>query len=179
MNEITSAVSAARTTRSVMYVNTLNARTYCSRYWASSSSMVASRSGCWRERVGDALHAHEARALHQQRGAGLGLAPRGLEDPGDVVEVARALAERRHGGRAVGPKREERVDAVLARIGTDLGVQHRGFRAELAHVAHHEHASPRLCREHPQGRLHRLGIRVVAVVDHAGARGAGPLLQPP
>jgi len=36
--------------------------------------MVASRSRRWRERVGDALHAHEARALHQQRGSGLGLA---------------------------------------------------------------------------------------------------------
>src|SRR5260221_14525326 len=108
MNEMMSAVSAASTTRRVMYVNTLNVRTYFSSSWASSSSMVAPGLGCFpdrlRERVGQTLHAHEPRALHEQRRARLDLALRRGEDRLEAVEVARARAEGACRGGALRPQ---------------------------------------------------------------------------
>src|SRR6185437_1421660 len=70
MKEMSSELSAASTTRSVMYVKTLNARIFASiaRHCARSYSMAGRIS---RDRVRDALHAHEARALHEHRGAAL------------------------------------------------------------------------------------------------------------
>src|SRR5690242_12525465 len=134
MNEIASAVSAESTTRSVMYVNTLNARTCCSRYWASSYSTAVSL----RERVGDAFHLHEARALHEDRGALRRLVSRCFHQRVDRGEVLRALAECLHRPAARLARGEQRIDARLAREGTHFRV-HLGTRiAQLAHVAHHE-----------------------------------------
>src|SRR3954469_4287018 len=118
MNEIAIAVSAASTTRSVMYVNTLKARTYCSRYWASSYSTAVPL----RESVGDALHLHEPRALHEEGRALRRLVPRRFEERVDRAEVPCAGPERIHRPAARLAQREQHVDACLARERPDLGV---------------------------------------------------------
>src|SRR5262249_52088047 len=91
MKEIASAVSAASTTRSVMYVKTLNARILASAtsHCARSYSTAVSRG----ERFGNALHFHEPRALHEQRRARCRFAFRRLDERVDRVEVRAALAE--------------------------------------------------------------------------------------
>src|SRR5437870_3592488 len=111
MNEIAIAVSAPSTTRSVMYVNTLNARTYCSRYCASSYSTAVPL----RERVGDALHLHEPRALHQDRGALRGLVARRFQQRLDGGEVACRAPEGIHRLAARLPRGQQHVDAGFAR----------------------------------------------------------------
>src|SRR5262245_54381827 len=133
MNEMISAVSAASTTRSVMYEKTLNARMCFSSSWASSSSMATSRGS--RERVGHALHLHEARALHEERRARRRFLARGLHQRLDRVEVTRAGPERRDRRVAVGAQREERVELLRARELAHLGVQRARLRPQLAHVA--------------------------------------------
>src|SRR5450631_2209015 len=178
MNEIASAVSAARTTRSVMYVKTLKARIFASAesHCARSYSMAVS---IGRERVGDTIHLHEARALHEDRRALAGLPRRSLGERLDVVEVHRAGTEGLHRMAALLAERHQRVDARLLREAPDLGMHRRALRPELAHVADHEDLASRLGREDPGRRLHRFGVRVVAVVDHDAARApAAALLAP-
>src|SRR5258706_12444228 len=95
MNEIASAVSVARMTRSVMYVKTLNVRSFASAasHCASSYSIAALP----RERVGHPLHPHEARSLHEDRRAAGGLRACRIAKRVDVLEVARAGTECGHG----------------------------------------------------------------------------------
>src|SRR5690348_12194869 len=112
MNEMASAVSAASTTRSVMYVKTLKVRNFRSaeKYCASSYSMAALR--C--ERVRHPLHLHESRTLHQDRRAGGSLGARCREKRARVLEMPPALAESLDGPAAVLAEREEEIDARLA-----------------------------------------------------------------
>src|SRR5450631_4668973 len=120
MNEIASAVSAASTTRSVMYVKTLKARIFASTesHCARSYSMAVPVGG---ERIGDALHLHEARALHQDRRAALGLARRGLGERLEVLEVHRAVPEGLHRMPARVAECHERVHTRLLREAPHLG----------------------------------------------------------
>ena len=55
---------------------------------------------------------------------------------------------------------DSRANAPISRV------KRRAFVADFAHVAEHEPAWPRLRREHVDRRAHRVGIRVVRVVDH-------------
>src|SRR5688572_12295231 len=141
MKEIASAVSAASTTRSVMYEKTLNMRKarFSESHCASSSSIRRFLRG---ERVGDALHLHEARALHQHHRARARARLERLDERLAIVEVASAGAEGLDGTRALGAEREEVVDLEARREAPDLGVQLRRLLAQLAHVAHDEMRCP-------------------------------------
>ena len=58
-------------------------------------------------------------------------------------------------------------------------MERRPLGADLAHVAQNEPAHAGRAREHLDGRAHRVGVRVVAVVDHEHARGGAFRDQPP
>src|SRR5258706_3623434 len=136
MNEIASAVSVARMTRSVMYVKTLNVRSFASAasHCASSYSIAALP----RERVGHPLHPHEARSLHEDRRAAGGLRACRIAKRVDVLEVARAGTECGHGIAARLAHGQQRIHARLARLLAHLGLHRRRLVSQLAHVGHHE-----------------------------------------
>ena len=62
-------------------------------------------------------------------------------------------------------QRVQRVDAAFRRISAHFAMKRRALVADFAHVAHHEHARRRLRREHVDGGAHRIGVRVVRIVD--------------
>src|SRR3954471_18728666 len=85
------------------------------------------------ERGDDALHAHEARALDEDRRVRRRAAERADEVlDGRESPPAGKLGDR---ARALGARRPERLDAALARIRTGLAMERRPLRADLAHVA--------------------------------------------
>src|SRR5579862_3312069 len=114
MNEIASAVSAASTTRSVMYVNTLKTCSsgFRASHWAASNSMACPLS---RERVRDPLHAHEPRTLHEDRRAVRRFVHRSARERVGIVEVHGAPPESLHRVAARLARRHQRVDARLLR----------------------------------------------------------------
>ena len=62
---------------------------------------------------------------------------------------------------------QQMFDAGLARVFADLAVKRRSHCAHFPHIAQHEPAIAAGIREDIDCRAHRIGIRVVAVVDHA------------
>ena len=81
------------------------------------------------------------------------------------------------------PEREQLLDAALARVVADFGMELRALVADLAHVAQHQQARAGQLGQHVDGGAHRIGIGVVGVVDqrdgaaaqlHAPARASGP-----
>ena len=107
---ISSAVIAAITARKVRYWNTRrkpsSGDSVCS-HWLRLSSMARSAALAL-QRGDDLFHLHEARALDQHRGATARRLRRAPPAGADVVEVARAGAERRgrvRRKRAGGPQR--------------------------------------------------------------------------
>ena len=91
---------------------------------------------------------------------------------GPVTEIAggdrAGIAERRAG-------RRRRRSWRSRRFRRDTG---RRF-ADFAHVAEHEDLATDGRGQHVDAGAHRIGIRVVGVVEHDGAVQARPPLQPP
>jgi hypothetical protein len=69
-----------------------------------------------------------------------------------------------HGARLLA-QRQQALDAALARVVADLGVEGRALVADLAHVAQHQQARARQFGQHVDGGAHGIGVGVVGVVD--------------
>src|SRR5438552_3113272 len=100
------------------------------------------------ERGHDALHAHEARTLDQNRVATFGFAKKIRHQCIDAREM-RGLRSKGfdRGGREL-TDGEEMLDTRLACVFADLAVESGTHCADFAHVAQHEPAiSARLCED--------------------------------
>ncbi len=121
------------------------------------------------ERVDDALHPHEARALDEQRRIGRRRARDVARQRLDRVEMRAGLAEGRRGLGGERARGQHPLDACRARVRADLAVVFRPAFADLAHVAQHQPARRRRRRQHVDGGAHRVRVGVVRVVDDRGA----------
>ena len=126
-----------------------------------------------RERRHHALHLHEARAFDQNR-----VALQAGNQFLDAVEVPCAFAECLDRMARRVAQREQLRNSLAARIRAHLTVELGAVLADLAHVAEHQRGGRRAGGEHVDRRAHRIGVRVVAVVDHRGAACGFLDLQP-
>ena len=128
----------------------------------------------------DTLHAHETRALHEERRGGVCRELAGARgERFDVLKVLGlgAKAKRRVGGGL--PKQQQVGDAAFGGLRADLVVSLRPLLADLTHVAQHQHTRSGAVGQHLDGRQNRVGVGVVAVIDQGGARGQGMTHQSP
>ena len=103
--------------------------------------MSPSAGGFGRERPDHPFHAHEARSLDEDtaEAACVRRLQQRLCQGFDRFEMPGAVAE---GGNRVAchlADGKQAIDAALARIAADLAVECRPLRADLAHVAQHQH----------------------------------------
>lgn len=98
------------------------------------------RQACADQVLHDTLHAHEARALDQERRLRCGQLGGGGRQRIDAVEMPGARAEGMAGRLGQLAQRQQMLDAAAAGIGADFLVELAAFAADLAHVAQHQHA---------------------------------------
>ena len=131
-----------------------------------------------RQRRRHALQPVGARAFDQHCDAAGERFARFRDERVDAREPLAAAAERLDRKARAFADCEQTLDAGLARIAPDLGVQTFGARAQLAHFAEHQPAHAAEAAERIEAGLERAGIGVVRVVDQEGAVQRGLQLQP-